>query len=774
MTAIAMRQGDAAFAALRRGVTPVEGWTALALTALMAATVAWSIDDAAWVLGNPGYGDFLAWASLLATLVGFAGAMTRWPRWIVHFIGAVIAALVVPVLVGSVLVPSATPEEMFHATATAVTNAWYDLAILDLAVTPEIGHYLLVLGIIVWSIGQFAAYAVFGHRRPLDAVIVVGIVLLANMALTAKDQLGLLVVFSVAALFLLARAHAVEEQTLWLRRRIGDATAVRSLYLRGGTVFVTAAVLGSLALTASASSAPLAGAWTGFGDRLVELSQSLQRYLPFGGSTRPVGFGFSQTATISGSWQTDNSRAVTIHVPPGDTRHYYWRAATYDRFEGQAWAWTSVEEIARRGGQAALADQADDPTSLGLRAQLQFTVEPAGMRGPYVLSPQDASAVDQDAKLFVVGSKGYFSALQLSEGGKPYTVTALLPVVRDVDGGRTQNRLRSAGQAYPDDVRQLYLQVPKGAIGPEATRLLDEILAAAPSKNPYDLAASMESSLKKLKYNQNVVGRCPPGMSVVECFATIREGYCQYYATTMVVLLRGEGIPARLVQGYLPGSRDVETGTETILASSAHAWVEVYFPGYGWQLFDPTGGGRAQNAPLVVGDPVASASPSEGPAGSAPAVPPRRIDEQDPEPGGAGTSGRQGQVPPGLLIALAVVLLLAGGGLAFLAWQRGPRGEVSAETVWRGIGRTAARFGFGPRPTQTVYEYAGSLGEVLPAARPALETVARAKVEVAYGRRELAPDALGALRDAQRRLRVNLLRLLFLREERRRRRRRGI
>src|SRR5256714_9584711 len=243
----------------------------------------------------------------------------------------------------------------------------------------------------------------------------------------------------------------------------------------------------------------------------------------------------------------------------------------------------------------------------------------------------------------------------------------------------------------------------------------------------------------------------------------------------MVVLLRDQGIPARLVQGFLPGSRD-DNGTETILSSSAHAWVEVYFPGYGWQLFDPTGGGRAQNWPLVVGDPVASASPSAGPAASGLPQPSRRADGRDiGGPTGGGTSARPRGTAPGLLIAVAVLLLLAVGGLAFLAWQRGPRGEVSAEAAWRSVGRTAARFGFGPRATQTVYEYAGSLGEALPVARPALETVARAEGEVAYGRRELAPDALAALRDAQRRLRLTLLRLAFLREERRRRRgRRGL
>ena len=81
----------------------------------------------------------------------------------------------------------------------------------------------------------------------------------------------------------------------------------------------------------------------------------------------------------------------------------------------------------------------------------------------------------------------------------------------------------------------------------------------------------------------------------------------------------------------------------------------------------------------------------------------------------------------------------------------------------------AARFGLGPRPSQTVYEYAGSLGEVLPRACPQLETVARAKVEVVYGGRVLGADRLAALRDAQRRLRVNLLRLAFRRRRRPRR-----
>ena len=80
--------------------------------------------------------------------------------------------------------------------------------------------------------------------------------------------------------------------------------------------------------------------------------------------------------------------------------------------------------------------------------------------------------------------------------------------------------------------------------------------------------------------------------------------------------------------------------------------------------------------------------------------------------------------------------------------------------------RLASRLGYGPRPTQTVYEYAGALGDVLPDAKPALELVARAKVESAYGRAVFDSSRLVALREAERRLRVSLLRLLFRRGRR--------
>ena len=82
-------------------------------------------------------------------------------------------------------------------------------------------------------------------------------------------------------------------------------------------------------------------------------------------------------------------------------------------------------------------------------------------------------------------------------------------------------------------------------------------------------------------------------MSTPECFATSKRGYCQHYATTMAVVLRNLGVPARVVSGFLPGERAVGSSVEVISISRAHAWVEVYLPGHDWVAFDPTGGGVA-------------------------------------------------------------------------------------------------------------------------------------------------------------------------------------
>src|SRR5262249_57566678 len=80
-----------------------------------------------------------------------------------------------------------------------------------------------------------------------------------------------------------------------------------------------------------------------------------------------------------------------------------------------------------------------------------------------------------------------------------------------------------------------------------------------------------------------------------------RSGHCEYFASSMVLLLRSQGIPARLVTGFLGGDYNPFEGYTIVRGSNAHAWVEAYLPGGGWQIFDPTppAGRPAEAAPRL-------------------------------------------------------------------------------------------------------------------------------------------------------------------------------
>ena len=755
---------------------PSEGWIVPVLVVIQGLILAWAVDDPAWVNGRDTLTDGLVLCAMAGVAVGFIGPKVGWGRWTTHGIGALFAALVIPILAGLAVEPGVSIPQAFRVTADGSVDAYMDLAWRLQQYTNQEVHYILVLGGIVWGTMQFASYAVFGHRRPLSAVVIVGLVLIANMALTRRDQLGYLIAFTASSLFLLIEMHALDERSTWLRRRIGDPSQISGLYLRGGTVFIVLALAGSLVLTQRAASAPLAGAWSGLDDQLIRIGQEIGRLFPTGGELRGGGgVSFDSTARISPRWYGDDGIAFTATVPP-ETEGLRWRAATYDAFALGAWVQTSLERLPVGAGAPLLEGTAEQPDA-ALTFETRVTVRPDDYRGTLLVAPGAPTAVDRPASLLLFGDDGWFGGVDLPDDPGEYTVasSALRPFTEEAITG---NQLRMATEEYPADVALRYTGLPPNALGNDAQDLLQLMLDASPSTDPYDLAETMEDYLRSSRFTYDVdltdPGERCDDASEVECFARIKRGYCLHYASTMAVLLRAANldnpIPTRLVQGFLPGER--LGNVETVRNRAAHAWVEVYFPGFGWVPFDPTGGGVGRPSEIPLGPEVASAAPSAStnPAGASggPAAS-RPIDREEPEegvvvPGAGGPPDRM------ILIILTVLLAIAIGAAAFVAWVRGPRGELSPDSAWRSMSGTASRLGFAPRPTQTVYEYAAALGELVPVAESDLQLVAEAKVETAYAHRPIEESRLHEVRSATRRLRVSLLRLVLRRPRRRRRR----
>jgi hypothetical protein len=225
----------------------------------------------------------------------------------------------------------------------------------------------------------------------------------------------------------------------------------------------------------------------------------------------------------------------------------------------------------------------------------------------------------------------------------------------------------------------------------------------------------------------------------------------------MTMLMRMKGYPARYVQGYLPGTIQQNTLIQQVTAKQKHAWVEVFFPSYGWIPFDPTGG-PGQPTLLPPGQ-AALASPTPAVSANTSGGPRATRTFRDREPGGSSSGSTADGGPLGIVVP---GLLLGSIGLAlFVLWRRRPARLEEPEAVYRNVVKLASRLGYKPRPTQTVYEYAGMLAEVVPVARESLGVVATSTVEATYGRREITGGRLLLLAESQRKIRNQLLRLIL-------------
>ncbi len=752
---------------------PAEGWLTVLATMAMVAVFGWSLIDANWTPGDPGDSNFLPWVGMAGLAFGIFGAKVGWGRWRTHLVGALFGGIFIPLIVGGIVLGPGTGWDLpalgarMIASGTVVRLVYHDWFVLNLPFTTQTAHYHLVFGALVWGAGMLAGFTVFGHHRPLDAVVVLGLALIANMALTTNDQLYLLVIFSAAALLVLIRTHVFEEEVTWARRKIGDPAAVGQLYITGGALFVVGAIVGSILLTATASSAPLQGLWQDLPHSLEALSQALQKWAPPGGDVRHLGLvGFGDNVTTSGLWQPSDDIAFRAQLLTGlqPTQTFKWRAGTYATYTNYGWKWGDTRtEPTAAGGVLLGSDVGGDAPDTATRKEVTFRITPDSFRDTTILGPNTLYSVDRPTNALAVGTSGYFTTVESTDPVGTYTVTARIPTLADLPGGLTQQRLRLAGTDYPAGLMALYgpTSLPAGAMGPNATALLETIKAQvhapafADPANPYDLARTMEAYLRSsdnFTYDTNVVNlrNAECGIdSTVECFAIMKHGYCEYYASTMAVLLRASGVPARVAYGFLPVTPGPD-GVEVIQARQAHWWVEVYFPGTGWVEFDPTGGGVGEPLALPSGAiPAATPKTSKAPATAGPLP---------SFPTGAGG----GTVTPtstgvGPFIAIALILLIGVGALAFAALRRTPSKPMHPDKAWGSLASLATRFGLGPKPSQTVYEYAGALGDAVPGARVELTTIARAKVEVAYGQRDLGVDRLKRIAEAYQRLRFAIL-----------------
>ena len=332
--------------------------------------------------------------------------------------------------------------------------------------------------------------------------------------------------------------------------------------------------------------------------------------------------------------------------------------------------------------------------------------------------------------------------------GDSYVVTGLTSTA-------DPNQLQAAGSEYPDWVTERYLQLPETVT--DRTRALAAELAADQT-NAFDIATAIEAYVRStIVYNEEI--DAPPADQDVVDYVLFesQEGYCEYYASAMAVLLRAEGIPARVVGGYFPAPFDPIEAGYLYREKNAHLWVEAFFPSYGWIPFEPT----ANRKQLGYGDiapeteepapptPVPTPPPAEAEATPPPAV------EPPPDEPPVGTPNLLSD-PARLagLIGLTLAALLGAGMLAAaVAWFAGFRGLSPVSSLYARSLRAGHWLGVPPAISLTPREHADRVGRFVPSAQGPARVVADLYTQERYSGRRPDGDATRAARSAWRDLR---------------------
>ena len=176
--------------------------------------------------------------------------------------------------------------------------------------------------------------------------------------------------------------------------------------------------------------------------------------------------------------------------------------------------------------------------------------------------------------------------------------------------------------------------------------------------SPYVVARRIERYLKSDRFEYSE--RPPVRRNALAAFLLEdRLGYCQQFSGAMALLLRMNGIPARVAAGFAPGALNKESGEYRVRDLDAHSWVEVYFPEIGWVPFDPTPSAAPAAAQTADREAEAAVGGADAAAGTAPGESRRRLDQA--QSGGALGALEQPRsrwrlVPPALLAACALAV----------------------------------------------------------------------------------------------------------------------
>lgn len=462
--------------------------------------------------------------------------------------------------------------------------------------------FTLLVATLFWFLGYNASWHVFRIDRVWRVVLPPGLILITNTVFySGSTNLdGYLIVFMFLALILVARSNLDAREWEWYSNGIRVPRRLRAQFLRVGAALAFVVLIFAW-LIPHGNLQDRLNSFQDFlrSDPMVELSDLYNRLFAPIESEGPTSADYygGESLELSGAIRLGDQEVLYVQVPDGITvPRYYWRARVFDTYElGQ---WTPGATHRLRTGYSPLDIRLENDAA---RTAVQQTLTIGTRSSRLVYAAPQPSQIDLPTQSYLsytvpsatpTEDEMQRSAMNISairpntvlSRGETYTATSMMSVATAV-------QLRGASSLYPDWIQAhpQYLRVSPNVVGDRVVQLARDIVAQAGADTNYDKAKAIERWLRaNISYNESIP-QPPEGIDPVEWFLfDLRQGYCNYYATAMIVMLRSQGIPARMAAGFSQGTYTPERGLYVVRERDAHTWVEAYFPGYGWIEFEPT------------------------------------------------------------------------------------------------------------------------------------------------------------------------------------------
>ncbi|HCU56772.1 MAG TPA: hypothetical protein DF984_00835 [Anaerolineaceae bacterium] len=468
--------------------------------------------------------------------------------------------------------------------------------------------FLTLMAVIIWLISFLTTFIIVrkGVVWPVLLTLIVSLFIIGHYDQNSAYNTSFLMIFLFFSFMLVGRVSFLHNKQSWQAEGINTSTGAQNDFMR--TLFGLTAILVIIAALIPIT-APAITRYSKFWDVITtpftKLNDELYTLFVADNPTKGIKSVYFGDSLSLGIGTPINEEIVMVITPENEELpgyRNYWRTRSYDTYLDSNWSSANEptsEKILPEDFDISYPDWASGKT-------VTYTVTNQMERMINIYAPGVPIQIDRPVEA---------TLRPLTDTETDLIALVAEPNLREEDTYQVTSRvvvptadaLRTSGTDYPDWLLP-YLQNPTD-FSPRIITLAAEITEGLETN--FDKAQAITRYLRNTIEYTRTLPAISEDVDPLEWFLfDSQTGFCNYYATVEVLMLRSLGIPARLSVGYAEGEFDSETNSYTVRKQDSHAWPEVYFIGYGWTVFEPTTSQDAVVYPSRDGDTGYATAPS--------------------------------------------------------------------------------------------------------------------------------------------------------------------